>query len=281
MVGYGYCGHLFLYSLLVQAFNGSLAIEKRKLGMNVKVRKTAHPYNIRELWRRLFVIFADVVKNFFYLLILLGLLTSCTATRKTYPGSSSAPPPKQLPRDPKFIENISIKPEDEKPVTVGTSAPISESPRYIPGMAFSTNIENCNPLQFKYAILMGEPVETLTNERLITFLESWFGVPYKFGGETRTGVDCSAFTSMLMDSVYGIALPRTAASQFEMGMRVRREQLSQGDLVFFNTTGGVSHCGVFLANNKFVHAASSNGVTISDLDDIYYRKRFVGASRVK
>lgn len=281
MICNGYSGHLIFYRLLVQAFNGCLAIEKGKLGMNVEVRKAAHLYNIRELWRRLFVIFAHVVKNFFYLIALLGLLSSCTTTRKSYPGSNSAPPPKQLPRDPKFLENISIKPEEDKQVTVGSSAPLSESVRYIPGMAFSTNIENCNPLQFKYAIMIDEPVEKVTNERLITFLESWFGIPYKFGGEGRMGVDCSAFTAMMLDSVYGIALPRTAASQYEMGVRIKKEQLEQGDLIFFNTTGGISHVGMFLANRKFVHAASSTGVTISDLEDPYYKKRFIGATRVK
>lgn len=221
------------------------------------------------------------MKNFFYLIVLLGLLTSCTTTRKSYPGSSSAPPPKQLPRDPKFLENISIKPEEDNRVAVGNSAPLSESVRYVPGMVFSTNIEKCNPLQFKYAIMIDEPVEKLTNERLVTFLESWFGTPYKYGGEGRMGIDCSAFSAMLMDTVYGVALPRTAASQYEMGMRIRREQLEQGDLVFFNTTGGISHVGIFLANDKFVHAGSSNGVTISDLEDPYYKKRFIGASRVK
>lgn len=129
--------------------------------------------------------------------------------------------------------------------------------------------------------MIDEPVEKLTNERLISFLESWFGIPYKYGGEGRMGIDCSAFSSMLMDTVYGIALPRTAASQYEMGVRIRKEQLEQGDLVFFNTTGGISHVGIYLANNKFVHAGSSNGVTISDLDDVYYKKRFIGANRVK
>ena len=86
---------------------------------------------------------------------------------------------------------------------------------------------------------------------------------------------------MLMDSVYGVALPRTARSQYEMGVKIKKDQLEQGDLVFFNTTGGISHVGVFLANNKFVHAATSAGVMISDLNDMYYKKRFIGASRVR
>lgn len=128
---------------------------------------------------------------------------------------------------------------------------------------------------------MEEPVETVTNERLIAFMESWYGVPYKYGGGDRLGVDCSAFCSLLMDSVYGVVLPRTAKSQYEMGVKIKKSQLEQGDLVFFNTTGGISHVGVYLINNKFVHAATSAGVMISDLEDMYYKKRFVGASRVK
>jgi cell wall-associated NlpC family hydrolase len=226
------------------------------------------------------LIFAHVVKNFFYIIVTLVLLTSCTATRKSYPGSTAAPPPKQLPRDPKFLENISIKPEQENQSTVQHTTVATHSGN-VPGMAYSTDIEKCNALQFKYSILMEEPVETVTNERLISFLESWYGTPYKFGGVDRIGIDCSAFCSMLMDSVYGVALPRTARSQYEMGVKIKKDQLEQGDLVFFNTTGGISHVGVFLANNKFVHAATSAGVMISDLNDMYYKKRFIGASRVR
>ena len=219
------------------------------------------------------------MKNFFYIIVLLVLLTSCTATRKSYPGSTAAPPPKQLPRDPKFLENISINPGQETETVVNT--PVATHSGDVPGMAYSTDIEKCNALQFKYSILMEEPVETVTNERLISFLESWYGTPYKFGGVDRIGIDCSAFCSMLMDSVYGVALPRTARSQYEMGVKIKKDQLEQGDLVFFNTTGGISHVGVFLANNKFVHAATSAGVMISDLNDMYYKKRFIGASRVR
>ena len=148
-------------------------------------------------------------------------------------------------------------------------------------MVYSTDIEKCNALQFKYAIIMEQPVETVTNERLISFLESWYGTPYKFGGGDRVGIDCSAFCAMLMDTVYGVALPRTARSQYEMGYKIKKDQLAQGDLVFFNTTGGISHVGVYLANNKFVHAATSTVVVISDLEDMYYRKRFIGANRVR
>ena len=221
------------------------------------------------------------MKNFFYVIIVLVLLSACTATRKSYPGSDSTPPPKQLPRDPKFLENISIKPTEEANKVPENNTPPAENIRNVPGMVYSTDIEKCNALQFKYSILMDAPVEAVTNERLFTFLENWYGTPYRFGGFDRLGIDCSAFSSMLLDTVFGVVLPRTARSQYEMGTKIKKEQLEQGDLVFFNTTGGISHVGVFLSNNKFVHASASSGVMISDLDDMYYRKRFIGASRVK
>ena len=176
--------------------------------------------------------------------------------------------------------SAAIKPSTEEK-TVSNTTPISETSRNVPGMVYSTDIEKCNALQFKYAIIMEQPVETITNERLISFLENWYGTPYKFGGGDRIGIDCSAFCAMLMDTVYGVAFPRTAKSQYEMGYKIKKDQLAQGDLVFFNTTGGISHVGVYLANNKFVHAATSAGVVISDLDDMYYRKRFIGANRVR
>ncbi|MBO9573583.1 MAG: C40 family peptidase [Chitinophagaceae bacterium] len=150
-----------------------------------------------------------------------------------------------------------------------------------PGTLYSTDIEKCNDLQFKYAILMEEEVETITNERLISFLEDWYGTPYKYGGSTRRGIDCSAFACTMMDTVYNISLPRTSREQYGAGKRISKKELKQGDLVFFNTTGGVSHVGVYLNNNKFVHASTSSGVMISDLDDAYFKRRYVGACRLR
>jgi lipoprotein Spr len=81
-------------------------------------------------------------------------------------------------------------------------------------------------------------------------------------------------------ALYGVALPRTAREQFKTSRRISRTELKEGDLVFFNTTGGVSHVGMYLQNNKFVHASSS-GVTISDLFEDYWMKRFIGVGRVE
>jgi cell wall-associated NlpC family hydrolase len=221
------------------------------------------------------------VKKYLYIFGLLFLLTSCASTRTvSYPGSSSVPPPEKVERDPQYLENISIKPGKDE-AKVHKPAAI-ESPKTVaPVGGFSSDIEKSNYLQFKYAILLEETVESMTNARLISFLENWYGTPYQFGGDNKTGIDCSAFTCLLMDSVYNITLPRTAKNQYNSSQKIRREDLTQGDLVFFNTTGGISHVGVYLANNKFVHAAASSGVMISDLDEAYFKKRYIGAARVK
>ncbi len=218
------------------------------------------------------------MKNFLYILACGILLSSCAASRSTSTESSVRKP---VPDDqPRFLENITIRPVHGETVNVHASRRIHAN-KSIPGSAYSTDIEKSHDLQFKYAILMEKPVESVTNERLISFLEDWYGTPYRYGGEGRNGIDCSAFSAMLMDSVYGFRLPRTARSQYSACVRIKKEQLQQGDLVFFNTTGGISHVGVYLDNNKFVHASASSGVMISDLNDSYFRRRYIGAARVR
>ena len=220
------------------------------------------------------------MKNFLYIIAVIFLLTSCaSAKRISYPGSNSVPPPETAERDPQFLENISVNNTNRNETKVHKPAKI-ESPKSVSG-TFATNIEDCSDLQFKYAILLEESVESVTNPRLINFIESWYGVPYQFGGDSRKGIDCSAFVCVMMDSVYHITIPRTAKNQYNASQKIRKEDLRQGDLVFFNTTGGISHVGIYLANNKFVHAATSGGVMISDLDDVYFKRRYIGAARVR
>jgi cell wall-associated NlpC family hydrolase len=144
-------------------------------------------------------------------------------------------------------------------------------------------IELSAPLQFKYAILLDVPVEMINDNKLLELIESWYGTRYKYGGDSRQGVDCSGFTRAFMSSYYDVDLSRRSEDQYLQCAKIKKKKLRQGDLVFFKTRGakgGISHVGVYLCNNKFVHAATSSGVMISDLDEDYYKARYAGGGRI-
>ncbi len=141
------------------------------------------------------------------------------------------------------------------------------------------SIENCTAIQFKFSQILETDVESITNLTLFSFIEDWWGTRYRYGGTTKRGIDCSAFTGFLLKEVYGKLMPRTARAQYAECEKLTRDELQEGDLVFFNTTGGVSHVGVYLADGFFAHSCSSKGVTINNLEESYYKSRFLKGGR--
>jgi cell wall-associated NlpC family hydrolase len=111
------------------------------------------------------------------------------------------------------------------------------------------------------------------------------GVPYRWGGVTRQGMDCSALVRAIIRETYGIELPRTSAEMFTLGQPVpERRQLRPGDLVFFHDTysgPGVSHVGVYVGDGRFAHASVTQGGTIGSLGAAYFRQRYAGARRIR
>ncbi|KYP14259.1 MAG: hypothetical protein A1D16_04315 [Flavihumibacter sp. CACIAM 22H1] len=212
------------------------------------------------------------------------LLAACGSSKQSA-GGHSTPTVKRTkpskPGDSRFIDGISMTPGEEGPGSVNhPNTGWFGSPAEARATGVYGNIENSTALHFKYAIMLDQPVEYLTNLTLLQFIEDWYGTRYRYGGNTKQGVDCSGFTCNLSTAVFGKNLPRTAREQYDAAQKIPTDYLQEGDLVFFNTRGGVSHVGVYLANNKFVHASTSGGVMISDLNEEYYRKRFVGAGRL-
>lgn len=144
------------------------------------------------------------------------------------------------------------------------------------------DLEKASWLQLKYAIVMDMPAEELTNISLLELMDKWWGTRYCIGGSTMNCIDCSAFTQIIMKEIYNIQLPRTSQEQFNMMQPIPIDELQEGDLVFFNTGGrGISHVGVYVQNNKFLHASTSQGVTISDLNDKYWNPKFRGGGRMR
>ncbi len=118
--------------------------------------------------------------------------------------------------------------------------------------------------------------------RLTQQIEAYLGVPYKWGGTTRQGMDCSGFVSVVYENAVGLRLPRKAREMYNQGRLVEKHDLRFGDLVFFERIEnyGVSHVGIYIGDNEFAHASTSRGVVISNLTERYYRERYVGARRV-
>ena len=142
-------------------------------------------------------------------------------------------------------------------------------------------VETASSVQLKYAVLLNTEVESLPAKTLLESVDEWYGVRYRTGGNTKSGVDCSGFTVAVYASVYGIMLPRVSREQYRTSRKISTTELQEGDLVFFNTNGnGVSHVGVYLGNNKFIHASVSRGVMVNDLFEPYYLKRYYGAGRI-
>ena len=182
----------------------------------------------------------------------------------------------------KFIEGIEINDRTaatEKPVKEKASEKINNSPKAAI-KNWGSDIEYCTAIQFKYAQLLDMDVESITNYTLYQFIENWWATRYQYGGITREGIDCSAYTSSLMHNVYGLDISRDASSQYDECKKIKKKNLREGDLVFFKTGRGVSHVGVYLRNGYFTHASVSSGVTISNLDESYYSKRYIGGGRI-
>ena len=143
----------------------------------------------------------------------------------------------------------------------------------------SGDVAKASTLQSKYAHLMNTDVDQVQNMPLYQSIDEWYGTPYRYGGSTKSGIDCSAFVQTVFASAFAISLPRTAREQYAVTHHISRTELQEGDLLFFNTQGGISHVGIYLQNNKFVHA-SVTGVTITDMFEPYYVRHFVAAGRV-
>lgn len=123
---------------------------------------------------------------------------------------------------------------------------------------------------------MSQPTRKLLGE-----IDGWLGVPYKYAGEDKNGVDCSALMMNVYNSALGIKLPRNSAKQQEYCSKVSKSDLAPGDLVFFsNSSGRVNHVGMYVGSGNIVHASSSRGVIISSLAENYYVKNFHSAGRV-
>lgn len=133
---------------------------------------------------------------------------------------------------------------------------------------------------------LGLNKERKDNTALYVEAASWLGVPHRNGGTSRKGTDCSFLVYSIYQTVYGKNLERNSASMWSKNcISISKSHLQEGDLVFFSTGNKnkayVNHVGIYLKENKFVHASTSKGVIVSDLNEPYYLKTWVSGGRVR
>ena len=192
---------------------------------------------------------------------------------------------KKTPRTMEFLEDISVTPGkitiNNASNAVETEKPAVINKNYEMMPVNLSDIEKANWLQIKYSLKMDIAVEEIKNIPLLQKIDEWWGTPYVLGGNTKNGVDCSYFTLDVMRDIYKVNLKRTAAEQYEQSVKIEWNNLKEGDLIFFKTEGRrrISHVGIYLANNKFAHASTSQGVTIGDLTDPYWQRRLYSLGR--
>jgi len=237
-----------------------------------------------------------MTKRIAFLFLAPFFFSACSTQRQ----ASVPSQPSSKKKDVKFLDDIEVKPDGSRAETPnagtktgkgGNTAPRTVTyARSSAGTAKpNTNnnnsgrvpvVENATALQLKYAILLDTEVEEVRETELYSYIDSWFGTRYCMGGTTKSCVDCSGFVQNVFSDYWNTTVPRTAREQYRIANRISATSLRMGDLIFFNTIGGVSHVGIYLQNNKFVHASSSEGVTISDMYEPYWVKHRVGIGRI-
>ena len=122
--------------------------------------------------------------------------------------------------------------------------------------------------------------KTEINTKLMAQYQEWRGIPYEHGGLSNRGIDCSGFVYLTYRNKFGINLPRSTEQQSHSGIQIAPREMRAGDLVFFSSLFTETHVGIYLGNRKFLHASTSQGVSISNMDNDYWRDKFWKALRI-
>ena len=133
------------------------------------------------------------------------------------------------------------------------------------------------------SIKLGMDIQYNDNPKLYINAAEWIGTPYRSGGTNKNGIDCSGLTSQLYKTVYKKKLPRSSTEQKSVTQKIAKRNLKEGDLVFFSTDRSkkkVSHVGIYLKNGLFIHASTSSGVRIDNIESPYYASNWIGGGRL-
>jgi cell wall-associated NlpC family hydrolase len=190
--------------------------------------------------------------------ILTILLYSCAADKKVR-------------KEKKYKVHVIAYPKKDSSMAEGAPAPVKQY----------------RELQLEFGKRLDVSPDSIFNKKLYVFIKEWLGTPYQWGGNSASGIDCSAFVQKLYKQVYDITVPRTSIQQFytnRVELYSNTSYLTEGDLVFFKTirnSNAVTHVGFYLHNGYFVNASSIKGVSLGSLYDQYWKVKYVASGRFK
>jgi len=211
-----------------------------------------------------------------FFLVFSLLLNSCAST-STYRRYDK--PKEQEPETKSSVIRFADKDKEKKRINKYND-PAKNETEALPSEA------TINPTEFirKFDNLKKLSRALTPREKVLFEIITYLDTPYKYGGVTKKGIDCSAFTQQVYRKSIGVNLPRTARGQYRVGQIIgKKSKLKFGDLIYFDTQKGVypGHVGIYIGDSLFAHASSSQGVTISSLSNSYYKSHYIGAKRVK
>ncbi len=185
-----------------------------------------------------------------------------------------------------FLTGCSVKTSQE---TVDMSK--YSEPYYKPSIHHNASLNNTQNIKKLNKSKVDEEENIFTNKNsyvskkenisnnLLSFYKDWEGTKYRLGGTSKKGIDCSSFVQQAMKNSSNVTLPRSTKEQINIGKTISKNELQMGDLVFFKT-GRTNHVGIYIEDGKFMHASTKIGVTISELDNTYFKKNYWKAQRI-
>jgi cell wall-associated NlpC family hydrolase len=138
------------------------------------------------------------------------------------------------------------------------------------------NINNNEPLISKSK----QPDQNAIKNLILKEFKEWEGTPHRMGGNSKRGIDCSGFAFYIYTKLFNINVPRTTKQFFIAGIKINKSQLKPGDLVAFKPHSYPRHVGIYIGNNKFIHASTTKGVMMSDLDNSYWKNHYIMSRRI-
>lgn len=180
-----------------------------------------------------------MLKRLTFYFSIIVLLASCSTLKTAFTGNKQpvlATQSTVVKKETKFLDqDMQVESTKTSIQNQTTTTPVTKN-EVMPtdDRAFKKNDEvELSLIQVKYAVLLSTTAEEVKNIKMFEFIDEWFGTPYRLGGTTKRGIDCSAFSQYLFASVYGFSIPRTAREQYKLTDRISRTQLKEGDLLFF------------------------------------------------